>query len=236
MLGFVSSFFIFNKCYLCNKNIDTKKKNDKSYNDKIDDINVKYLCDKCYKKLENYKLNSSLEKDIFEDILIEYCYIFKYEKYIRKLILDYKFFDKSYLGKVFAEFIIRQKNLYKKFESYDIIIPVPMYKNKKKIRGYNQTEIITENICLKCKNLFYGNKIIVKIKDTKKQSLLKKSERLYNVKGAYKIHEKYFEFLENKQVIIFDDIYTTGATINECIEILKKAKVKSILVLILAKD
>ena len=236
MLGFVFSFFIFNKCYLCNKNIDTKKKNDKSYNDKIDDINVKYLCDKCYKKLENYKLNYSLEKDILEDNLIEYCYIFKYEKYIRKLILGYKFFDKSYLGKVFAEFIIRQKNLYKKFESYDIIIPVPMYKNKKKIRGYNQTEIIAANICLKCKNLFYGNKIIVKIKDTKKQSLLKKSERLYNVKGAYKIHEKYFEFLENKQVIIFDDIYTTGATINECIEILKKAKVKRILVLILAKD
>ena len=235
MLGFASSFFIFNKCYLCNKNVENNSKyNNKSKYNTF--VTTKYLCDKCFKKLETYKLKDKVEERIMDDVWIEYYYIFKYEKYIRKLILDYKFFDKSYLGKVFTEFIIRQKNLYKKFESYDIIIPVPMYKDKKKIRGYNQTEIIAANICLKCKNLFYGNKIIVKVKDTKKQSLLNKSERLYNVKGAYKIQEKYFEFLKNKQVIIFDDIYTTGATINECIEILKKAKVKRIFILILAKD
>ena len=220
MLGFVSSFLFSNNCYLCNKNIGNKK----------------YLCENCFEKLEQYEFKESLKKlKKYDELDIKYLFIFKYKKYIRKLILDYKFNDKSYIGKVFAEYINRNKLCCRKLKSYDIIIPVPMSIKNKLLRGYNQTEIIADEISKKFKIMLMKDGII-KVKKTKKQSTLNKEERLSNVIDAYKINEKYISCFENKKIIIFDDIYTTGATIDECKKLFSKLNVKEILILILAKD
>lgn len=220
MLGFVSSFLFSNNCYLCSKNIGNKK----------------YLCDKCFEKLEKYKCESnykSIKK--YDKNKLEFLFLFEYKKYIRKLILNYKFKDKSYIGKVFAEYINRNKFCCLKLKSYDIIIPVPMSIKNKLLRGYNQTEIISEDISKSLKIKFIKDGI-KKIKKTKRQSSLTREERLLNVKNAYKINENYLSYFENKSIIIFDDIYTTGATIDECIKLFLKLNVKKILILILAKD
>ena len=228
MLGFASSFFIFNECYICGKKIKEdlkeKKKENKRYK--------KYICNICYKKLEKYSY-----KNVFYDVnKVNYIFMFSYENYIRKLILKYKFFDKSYLGNVFTEFIIRNKKICKKLESYDIIIPVPMSKNSKRKRGYNQTEIISKKLA-KFIGINYKNNLLIKVKDIKRQSTLNKIERQKNVINAFCINEKYKKCLVNyKKVILFDDVYTTGATVNECLKLLIKFGVEEILVLILAKD
>ena len=78
--------------------------------------------------------------------------------------------------------------------------------------------------------------MLIKIKQTKKQSSLNKEARFLNIKDAYIVNDKYKTYLKNKKIIIFDDIYTTGATINECLELVLKYDVKEILILILAKD
>ena len=221
MLEFASSFFMQNKCYICGKNIGKEK----------------YLCMKCYLRLDKYNIinNRGIKFEKRYGINIDYLFIFNYEKYIRKLILAYKFFDKSYLGKVFTEFIIRNKKVCEKLKSYDIIIPVPMSKRNKKLRGYNQTEIITNEISksIGITNVSDG---LIKVKQTKKQSSLNKEARFLNIKDAYIVNDKYKTYLKNKKIIIFDDIYTTGATINECLELVLKYDVKEILILILAKD
>ena len=223
MLEFASSFFMQKKCYLCEKSISKKYINE-------------YICENCFKKLEKYKKKYDNDKYVcYEDFNINYAFIFDYQNYIRKLILRYKFLDKPYLGKVFSEFIIRDKKVCKKIKSYDIIIPVPMSKKSKRIRGYNKTEIISYEIS-KSIGIAYNKDILIKYKDTKKQSLLNRKERLENVKDAYKINNKFCEYLNGKKIILFDDIYTTGATVNECLKLIKKYNVKNILVLILAKD
>ena len=73
-----------------------------------------------------------------------------------------------------------------------------------------------------------------KIKNTKPQSTLSQKQRKDNVKNVYKLVNK--EKISNKKIIIFDDIYTTGSTVNEISKILKQNGAKEIIVLTIAKD
>ena len=156
-----------------------------------------------------------------------------YQGIIRKLILNYKFQDKTYLYKTFVKFLLKNKKIVENIKTYDIIIPVPMYKTKKWLRGYNQVELIARelskdlNIPLKCTTL-------TKIKDTKKQSSLTRAERKQNIKNAFIV--KNASDIENKKILLFDDIITTGSTLNECSKTLKKAKVKEVAILTIAVD
>ena len=135
--------------------------------------------------------------------------------------------------KTFATLITKSKKNCIIINKYDIIIPVPVYIKKKKQKGYNQTELIAKEIARIC-NINCRTNILKKVKDTKKQSTLTKKQRYLNVKNAFEINCK--EEIKNKNVILFDDIYTTGNTVKECSKCLKKAKVNEILILTLAKD
>ena len=117
--------------------------------------------------------------------------------------------------------------------SYDIIIPVPIHKKRKHQRGYNQTELIAREIANNT-NLQLENKVLFKQKNVISQSELSKIDRKENIKNAFMIQN--IEKIKNKKVIIFDDIYTTGSTVNECSKILKLVGVKNIGILTIAKD
>lgn len=122
-------------------------------------------------------------------------------------------------------------------KSYDIIVSVPMHNKKKRERGYNQTEIIAKQLSKDVEkqgtNLKYVNSLN-KTKNNTAQSLLNKKQRIENAKNAYSINET--EIIKNKRILIFDDIFTTGSTANECAKILKKYTNKKIGVLTIAKD
>ena len=194
-------------------------------------INKKHLCKKCeiqIRKYEIYKI--SKEKQKYFDYQIK---ILRYENIIREKIIDYKFNEKSYMYKTFAKIVLNNEKIYRFLKKYDIMLCVPMHRKKKRQRGYNQAELIAKEIAKKLDiKMQYGN--LIKIKDTKKQSSLNKSERKENIKGAFEI--KNAELVNNKKIILFDDIYTTGNTVNECSKILKKAGAKEIVILTLAVD
>lgn len=190
-----------------------------------------YLCKKCEKELKKYELNLYGVENI--NNYIEKLHVFKYEKMIRELIIQYKFNEKSYLYKAFCELIIKNKKVFDFIKSYDIIIPVPIHKTRMRKRGYNQSELIAKELAKKL-NIGYNKKVLIKVMKNKPQSILNKKERKENTENVYKIIN--IEKIYNKRILIFDDIYTTGATINACIKELKKAKVKKIGVLTLAKD
>lgn len=116
---------------------------------------------------------------------------------------------------------------------YDIIIPVPMSRKKLAQRGYNQSELIASKISRYSK-IQLQKDIIIKVKENKTQSTLNKIQRLENIKNVYKIKNK--QKIKAKNILLFDDIYTTGATVNECAKILKQAGAKTVNVLTIAKD
>lgn len=194
----------------------------KLYNDEI--------CNKCYKTLEILAKSEKYKNKSFN----EHIYLFKYEGKIRNLIIDYKFNDKAYLSNFFTKIIIKNEKICRKIKSYDIIIPVPIHKKRKNERGYNQSELIAKEIVKNINELELVTDSLIKQKNTVAQSTLTKQQRKQNVKQVYKIANK--EKIQNKKIILLDDIYTTGATAEECSKILKQNGAKEILVLTIAKD
>ena len=193
-----------------------------------------FLCDKCFREYSNKEIANieiNKEPNFYFD---EKIHLFMYKDEIRNKIIDYKFNGKAYLYKTFSEFFVKNKKINVFFEKYDIIIAVPMHKRKEKIRGYNQSALIAKEIANRNNKLKYENDILLKIINNKVQSTLSKKEREINVKNAYKVLEK--QKLINKNVIIFDDIYTTGNTVNECARILKENGANKIGILTIAKD
>ena len=108
-----------------------------------------------------------------------------------------------------------------------------MFKTKIRKRGYNQSELIAKELAKKLE-IQMENDVIIKIRDNKIQSTLNKQERQENIKNAYKLINP--SKIENKKVLISDDIYTTGATINECVKVVKSGNASRIGILTLAKD
>lgn len=187
------------------------------------------LCENCYERLKAkliYGIDSYKDK-FFE----EHIYIMKYDD-IREKLLDYKFHDKSYLYKTFAEIVLKSKKICNILSSYDIIMSVPIHKKRKAERGYNQSALIAKEISKNIPELKYADEI-KKIKNNQRQSLLSEKERTLNVKNAYEIIDK--EIIYNKRIILFDDIHTTGNTANECSRILKQNGAEYIVILSIAK-
>jgi ComF family protein len=202
-------------------------------------INKNSLCDGCNKNLQSKKtckIDYYQNEDIFYE---EHFYIFKYDGIIRDKIIDYKFNDKAYLYKTFEKIILNDKKICDFIKSYDIIIPVPIHKKRKLIRGYNQSELIIKEVARNLRkqcNIELDNMSLMKIKNAEKQSLLTKEQRTENIKNSYELQKSNIEKLKGKKILIFDDIFTTGSTANECSKTLMLAKPKKIGILTIAKD
>ena len=130
-------------------------------------------------------------------------------------------------------FLLKQQKIFEIIKTYDIILPVPISKKRYKQRGYNQTELIAREI-RKRTDIELVTNCLYKEKNNVPQSTLNKEDRIENVKNAYII--KNSKIIKDKRVIIFDDIYTTGSTVNECSKLLKQNNVKEILEMTIAKD
>ena len=199
--------------------------------DKICKDNICENCNEIIQKLLMCNINIYNTKKMY---FTKHMYLFKYEGLIRKKLIDYKFNEKAYLYKTFGKIILKKEKIYRFLEFYDIIIPVPMHKTKKAKRGYNQTELIAKYISKNIKKIQCVDNVLIKVKNTLPQSSLNKKDRFKNIKNAYKIQNK--ETINNKKILVFDDIYTTGNTVRECSKILKQNGAKEIGILTIAKD
>lgn len=197
-------------------------------------INKKHLCKKCELKIKQYEINRiedyRNDKTKYFDYQIK---TFKYQDIIRNKIIDYKFNEKAYLYSTFEKMMTKNEKTYSFLKKYDIILYVPMVKKHKLGRGYNQSELIAKQIA-KTLGIALEKNNLIKIKDTKKQSTLTKEQRKTNLKNAFEV--KTPERIKNKKIILFDDIFTTGSTVNECSKILKRSGAKEITALTIAVD
>ena len=108
----------------------------------------------------------------------------------------------------------------------EIIVFVPMTESELKKRGFNQAELLAMEV---------GRRLdipvlpaLVKIKDTSQQKELKGKDRASNLEGAFAC---VFEQVNNRKILLIDDIFTTGSTANECAKVLLKAKAREVNVL-----
>jgi len=113
------------------------------------------------------------------------------------------------------------------FGSADIIVPVPLHKVKRRERGYNQSEYICKGIALVTK-ISHLNSLMTRTRFTVTQTHLDLEQRNENVANAFSVQQKYRNTLSGKNVILVDDVVTTGSTISSCARELKKYGVSNI--------
>ena len=189
------------------------------------------LCKKCEIKLKSISKNKI--ENYNDKSFKKHIYLFKYEGIIKERLIKFKFNNKPYIYKSFVNFLIKNEKICSFLKSYDIIIPVPIHYNRKITRGYNQSALISAEIAKKLL-IDYSEKVLFKKIDNKPQSTKNREERSVNVIGAYYAKNEYI--IANKKVLLIDDIFTTGSTVNECAKILKNAGAKQIDILTIAKD
>jgi competence protein ComFC len=189
-----------------------------------------FLCTNCFGKLNNPAAFSSTfgESFIFFEKAYHCC---PYEGMIRDLIHKFKYGKKAFLKNAFIYIL---HNLFtEKIASnkIDIIMPVPMYHKDEKKRGFNQSCILAEGLTEKTGIAFQNT--LLKPKKTLAQAGLNKAERLKNIKNAFSCKKQ--QYLYNKNILLIDDVFTTGATISECAGILKAHGAGTVLALTIAK-
>lgn len=198
-----------------------------------DVIDKNNLCSNCEAKLQIHKKERKIT--VFNKYFDELMYLYNYEGIVRNTIIRFKFNEKAYIYKTFVNEMLKSEKICYQISSCDIMIPVPIHMEKRNERGYNQSELICKYLA-KEMNKSYSSKTLLKYKRNLTQSELNKSQRVKNVLGVYKINPKYIESVQNKSVVLVDDIYTTGSTVNECSKVLKQAGAKRVTVLTIAKD
>ena len=195
--------------------------------------NKNFLCYECREKLQKeFEFKKIKSKNNF---FIEQYYFFKYKKFARKLILELKFEKKPYIYKTIEYFLEKNQKKLEKIKKYDIIIVVPLSRKRKLKRGYNQSQLIAQCIS-NILQIEIQNGILYKTKDILPQSTLNKEERIQNIKGVYSA--KNIDNIKNKKILLVDDIYTTGSTLNECCKVFAKSGIKKedLGILTFAKD
>lgn len=175
-----------------------------------------YICYNCLNILIKQKSLNKKE---------EVYYLWHYRDKFRKFLLEYKSKSRLALGKIISSLIEEEffKVIYD--EDIDYIVPVPINYKREQERGFNQVEEIL-------KNLNYKYIEANRVKNTKKMfMLLDKSLREKNIKNSFSFDEN----ISGKNILIFDDIITTGATIDEFKkELEKNGEAKKIIIFSLA--
>lgn len=203
-------------------------------------INDSPICEDCLNNLEQIKKSNIQVYNSNNFFFQEHFYLFDYKDEIRDKIIQYKFQEKSYLFHTFSTLFITDSNFQNFIKNYDYIISVPLHKQRLKVRGYNQSELIAKEIA-KHFNIRYCKDLLLKKNYIPAQSTLTRLERQQNVQNAFSLNVKKLqpEFLSNcnfSNIAIFDDIFTTGATANECAKALKQLGFKKIGIITIAKD
>ena len=197
------------------------------------------LCEECYSKLRYIeeprckKCGKQLPKDE-----LEYCYdcaitahmykegvaVFVYNDMVSKSIYRFKYHNRRYYARAYGVLMARYcKETIKRWHP-DVLIPVPIHHKKMQKRGYNQAELMAKELGFQL-NIPIDDRILRRTKHTKAQKELTRSERKKNLEKAFKICA---DVVEYKKVVLVDDIYTTGSTIDECAKVLMEAGVKEV--------
>ncbi|HPD56197.1 MAG TPA: ComF family protein [Smithellaceae bacterium] len=176
-----------------------------------------HLCGNCIEQKPFFSLARAVAA--YESVMLEAIRKFKYGRDLS---------TGSLLASIMADFPFPDFDC----RAYDMIVPVPLHIKKLRQRGFNQAVILAQ--ALKKKWQIPLNYFLLKrTKFTLTQTGLRKKERENNIKGAFAVSDD--KAAEGTNIILVDDVYTTGATVNECARTLRRAGSREIAVLTLAR-
>ena len=203
----------------------------------------KYICDRCFSKIEYMekpicpicqrqaiggKIHPKCAGEFRPDGLVVAC---RYKGAVKLAIRKVKYKWVYDIEKILVDLLASQ---IWKFDlpQNSILVPIPLHKNRKNWRGFNQAEILAKTLAKKF-NVSYSE-LLIRIIETKTQVGLTRDERKENVKGAFSLRPFRHPELDSgskirdKNFILVDDVYTSGATMMEAAKVLKRSGAKSV--------
>ena len=156
--------------------------------------------------------------------------VFAYDDYSKKLILPFKHADRTDLVPFLSKLLYYRGKQF--LENADYIIPVPLYWQRLMKRKYNQAALLTVGLSKMTGKPYLLNNLI-RIRKTQSQGHKTQQERLKNIQNAFSLRHP--EKIKGKTIVLIDDVYTTGATLNECAKVLRQAGAKRVEALVLAR-
>lgn len=157
----------------------------------------------------------------------------EYRGSIRDLIHSFKYRHRDHLYRVFGRMLIEVLAGQPYRKDIDYVVPVPMHPLKRYLRGYNQSELISIPVASFLRRPVLS-RVLVRRKYTRPQFTLRKNERRENLAGSFAVVHP--AFIRGKNLLLIDDICTTGATINECAGALRRAGARRVYALTIARD
>jgi ComF family protein len=154
-----------------------------------------------------------------------------FEGSLQQAIHHWKYEGKTHLTPFLAEWMAEGLNRYWKPDSLDLLIPVPLHPQRLRQRGFNQALLLVKELSRRT-GIPSPPTILQKNKSTIPQVNLSGVEREKALRGTFQVIGK--EGLLGKRVLLVDDVYTTGATVNECSKVLLKGGAERVDVLTLA--
>jgi ComF family protein len=143
---------------------------------------------------------------------------------VQQILHSLKYRGKAELGVLLGK-LLAERMMKGNFPNFDIIIAVPLHWKKEKLRGYNQSQCIAEGLGT-VMNIPVVKNVLVKKKSTSSQTKKGRFDRFENLKEAFAATNT--SILENKHVLLVDDVVTTGATLEACALVLLEAGVKTV--------
>ena len=185
-------------------------------------INHKSVCESCGvpfnyfdepNAVSGHKCSQCLTEKVHYSVCRSVAYL---EGTIRELLHAFKYRKKLGIGKLFSKLIT--DNFPKDLLGFDLIMPVPLHINKLREREYNQSAIMVNGISgkLNCEKDLFS---LVKSRETEPQVNFKNSKkRKKNIVESFSVRD--VKKVEKRSILLVDDVYTSGSTINECARVL----------------
>ena len=193
-------------------------------------------CASCLGKIAAVRSINMVEHHL---VSLDSCWaVCEYTGSLKGLIHDMKFRRKQGYAR-YLQWLLRKQIKGEMFNSIDYVIPVPLHEKRLQERGYNQTEAIFKDYfkgTLQDKFIAQENpwrpELLLRTRQTVPQWELKSVARKANITGAFVA--PYPNIVKNKKILLVDDIFTTGMTLDECAKVLKNAGASSVHALVVA--
>ncbi len=178
---------------------------------------VNHLCEECILSTPPFSMARALGK--YEGALLDTIHLFKYN-------------GKVSIGEALGRMMAKACYDSLATGDYSLIIPVPLHPKKLRERGFNQSLILARQISKRF-SVPIDFITLRRVIHTESQVGLSRQKRAVNVRGAFEVTDQ--TGIENKKILLIDDVYTTGSTARECSKILMKNGAKEVAVLTLAR-
>jgi ComF family protein len=185
-----------------------------------------YICFTCLTELPFTQFalsdNNPIDKNFYGRVPIEAAMSLLYftpASMVQNLIHQVKYKGQEklaiYLGKLMGRALLSAP----RFHQIDLILPLPLFKNREKQRGYNQSALLGRGIS-EVTGIPVNEKVLKRVKSSSSQTRKSREERWENVEGLFTLSDPVP--LENKSILLVDDVMTTGATLDACSSALQK--------------